>query len=137
MTRIERIRESVAGPVDADHLRQKSEAGWRLVALEWRREIEGEEQSETMIEEVPYGLRVAFDCLHLEEDPQERMILITMMDLIVQDHPISQVAAELNYPDSLVATYVPAAPVQLNTSPTGLKLKIDGRDNLLQPYFLN
>ena len=96
MARIERIRESVAGPVDADHLRQKSEAGWRLVALEWRREIEGEEQSETMIEEVPYGLRVAFDCLHLEEDPQERMVLITMMDLIVQDHPISQVAAELN-----------------------------------------
>ena len=96
MARVERIRESVAGPVDADHLRQKTEAGWRLVALEWRREIEGEEDSETIIEDVPYGLRVSGDCLHLEQDPEERMILINMMDLIIQDHRISEVADELN-----------------------------------------
>lgn len=40
-------------------------------------------------------------------------------------------------PDTLTAIYVPSANVQLNTSPAGLKLKIDGRDNLLQPYFMN
>jgi len=45
--------------------------------------------------------------------------------------------AESNTPDTLTATYVPAALVSLRTSPPGLTLKIDGRDNLLQPYFMN
>lgn len=47
-----------------------------------------------------------------------------------------QVAA-MTTPDTLTAIYVPAASVGLNTLPAGLKLKIDGRDNLLQPYFMN
>ena len=42
--------------------------------------------------------------------------------------------AELNAPDTLTATYVPSAMVSLMTQPIGLTLKIDGRDNLLQPY---
>ena len=97
MTRIERIRESVTGPVDADHMRQKTEAGWRLVALEWQREIQGEEtESEILIQDVPYGLRVSNDCLHLVEDPDEKNALMMMMELIVREDPFSQVASELN-----------------------------------------
>lgn len=97
MARIERIREAMAGPVDAEHMRQKTDAGWRLVALEWQREIPGEEaESETLIQEIPYGLRVAGDCLHLEEDPDERNALVVMMDLIVREDPFSQVARQLN-----------------------------------------
>jgi hypothetical protein len=97
MTRVERIREAVTAPVDAEHMRQKTDAGWRLVALEWRREIPGEEsESETLIQEIPYGLRVAGDCLHLEEDPDERNALVMMMDLIVREDPFAQVARELN-----------------------------------------
>jgi len=97
MARVERIRESVTGSVDAEHMRQKTEAGWRLVALEWQREIPGEEaESERLIQDVPYGLRVSGDCLHLEEDPDEKGALITMMELIVREDPFSQVASELN-----------------------------------------
>jgi len=97
MARVERIRESVTSPVDAEHMRQKTEAGWRLVALEWQREIPGEEaESERLIQDVPYGLRVATDCLHLEEDHDEKGALITMMELIVREDPFSQVATELN-----------------------------------------
>src|SRR5215472_12312903 len=97
MARVERIRESVAGTVDADHFRQKSEAGWKLVALEWQREIPGEEaESETLIQEIPYGLRVAGDCLHLEENPDEKSALMMMMELIVREDPFSQIASELN-----------------------------------------
>ncbi len=97
MPRVERIRESVTGPVDAEHIRQKAEAGWRLVALEWQRETQGEDgESETLIQEVPYGLRVAHDCLHLVEDPDEKSALVMMMELIVRDDPFSQVATELN-----------------------------------------
>jgi uncharacterized protein (TIGR03437 family) len=45
--------------------------------------------------------------------------------------------ADFNYPDTLTATYVPSAFVTLRTSPIGLTIKIDGRDNLLQPYNMN
>ncbi|HEY6971941.1 MAG TPA: recombinase family protein [Candidatus Angelobacter sp.] len=97
MGRSERIRESVMGPVDAEHMRQKTEAGWKLVALEWQREIPGEEpESETLIQEIPYGLRVAGDCLHLEENPDEKNALVMMMELIVREDPFSQIASELN-----------------------------------------
>jgi len=76
--------------------KQKTDAGWQLVALEWRREIQGEEAEQTIImEEIPYGLRVASDCARLEENPDEREILVQMMELIVQDNSVSQVAMEL------------------------------------------
>src|SRR4029077_2470957 len=97
MAKVERIREVVTGSVDMDYVRQKTEAGWKLVALEWRREIAGDESSEAVLmEEIPYGLRVAPDCSRLEEDPQERSVLVQMMELIVQDYSITLVASELN-----------------------------------------
>lgn len=47
-------------------------------------------------EEIPYGLRVADDGLRLEEEPEETRVLVAMMELLVQDHPFSKVARELN-----------------------------------------
>jgi len=69
------------------------------LSLEWEREIEtglprGEASS--LREEVPYGLRVAQDGLHLEENAAEKETLVRMMDLIVEDHSLSRVAEELN-----------------------------------------
>ena len=97
MPKVERIREVVTGSVDLDYVRQKTEAGWKLVAMEWRRELPGDEAKEAvLIEEIPYGLRVATDCSRLEEDPQERGVLVQMMELIVQDYSITLVASELN-----------------------------------------
>ena len=97
MPKLERIREIVKDSLTAEYLRQKTDAGWRLVAVEWQREVEAEaEQRPEFIEDVPFGLRVAADCQHLEEDPTERDILVLMMDLIVQDQPLSKVADGLN-----------------------------------------
>ncbi|HET7873444.1 MAG TPA: recombinase family protein [Terriglobales bacterium] len=97
MAKVERIREVVTGSVDLEYMRQKTEAGWKLVALEWRREIEGDREAEqVMVEEIPYGLRVASDCSRLEEDPAERAVLMQMMELIVQDYSVTLAAAELN-----------------------------------------
>lgn len=96
MAKVERIREVVTGSVDLDYVRQKTEAGWKLVAMEWRREIAGDDAQAVIVEEIPYGLRVAPDCSRLEEDPQERNVLVQMMELIVQDYSITLVASELN-----------------------------------------
>jgi len=74
---VERIREVVTGSVDLDYVRQKTEAGWKLVAMEWRREIAGDEAEQPIIvEDIPCGLRVASDSSRLEEDPQERAVLV-------------------------------------------------------------
>ena len=97
MAKVERIREVVTGSVDLDYVRLKTEAGWKLVAMEWRREIAGEDAEQPIIvEEIPYGLRVASDCSRLEEDPQERDVLVQMMELIVLDYSITLVATELS-----------------------------------------
>jgi hypothetical protein len=97
MAKVERIRETATGSVDLDYVRQKTEAGWKLVAMEWRREIAGDEAEQPIIvEDIPFGLRISVDCSRLEEDPQERAVLVQMMDLIVQDYSITLTASELN-----------------------------------------
>jgi len=97
MPKQEHLRELVAGELDPDHLKQRADEGWRLVAIEWQREAEAESGAGNgFLEEVPFGMQVAGDCLHLVDNPREREALVLMMDLIVQDHPLSYVARELN-----------------------------------------
>jgi hypothetical protein len=97
MPTVERIRDLVHGSVEPEYLRQREEAGWKITAIEWEREAEGEEpRAQEMLEEVSYGLRVATDCLHLEQNPEEMHTLMLMLDLIVQDYSLSRVASALN-----------------------------------------
>ena len=93
----ERIREEMSVPPSPDYWNRKSEAGWRLAAVEWIREVKGAEPvPPDPAQEIPYGLKIADDCAHLEVHPTEREALMTMLELIVQDRTLSQVAAELN-----------------------------------------
>ena len=96
MPKKEHLREIVTGQLDSDRLRQREQDGWRLVALEWQREVEGQSGEDRYLEEVPFGMQVADDCFHLVDNAREREALVMMMDLIVQDHPLSHVARELN-----------------------------------------
>jgi hypothetical protein len=97
MAKREQLRELVTGEPDPEHVRARVAAGWTMVAIEWQREVEGADgNGNGFQEEVPYGLQVGKDCLHLVDNPREREALVAMMDLIVQDHPLSHVARELN-----------------------------------------
>jgi hypothetical protein len=97
MSKLQRVREVPSDPLSPDYLNQKAKEGWRLTAVEWEREVEESTASPgPLAEEVPYGLRVSADCSHLEENTAEKQALIQMMDLIVQDAPLSLVAEELN-----------------------------------------
>jgi hypothetical protein len=58
-------------------------------------------------------LRVASDCSRLEEDPQERGVLVQMMELIVQDYSITLVASELNKRGLRTRTGSPWTPVSV------------------------
>jgi len=94
MSKLQRVREVPSGPLTQDYVSQKAKEGWKLTAVEWEREVD--EPAGALSDEVPYGQRVAADCSHLEENTAEKQALILMMDLIVQDAPLSLVAEELN-----------------------------------------
>ncbi len=47
-------------------------------------------------EPVPYGLKIAEDCMALEQDVLEREALIVMLEMIIQEKSLSEIAQELN-----------------------------------------
>jgi hypothetical protein len=97
MAKLERVREVMSKPLEPEYVKLRAEAGWKLVAVEWEREVEEAEQGPGYVgEEVPYGMRVGDDCVHLVENPAETQVLIQMLDGIVQDLPFSKIAEELN-----------------------------------------
>ena len=103
MSRTERLREAAKSPLELSYFTERAAAGWRLVALEWEREVSGDAPADSPRHErltpVPYGLRVSDDCLHLVENPLEMQVLKLMMEGIVQDFPLSGIADELNRRD--------------------------------------
>jgi hypothetical protein len=100
MAKIERIREAARSPLELNYFTERAASGWRLVALEWEREVPGDAPEPTRkLAPVPYGLRVSDDCLHLEENPLEMQTLKMMMEFIVQDFTLSRIATELNRRD--------------------------------------
>jgi hypothetical protein len=97
MAKVERIREMVTGPLDPEYVKQRADAGWELVAVEWQRQGEGVEPERSRRgEDVPYGSRVANDCAHLEENRSEMEALTLILELIVQDRSLSNMAEALN-----------------------------------------
>ncbi len=96
MTYFERTRDTLNGPLTPDLLRQRADAGWQVASIEWRRELPGDAPIESRVEEIPYGLRISEDCMRLEIDPEENLVLLQMMELLVQDFPFTSVASDLN-----------------------------------------
>jgi hypothetical protein len=102
MAKTERTRETVNGLPALEYLARKVQDGWKLVGLEWEREVAGAEpeapggEPREWSEDIPYGLRVSDDCARLVESPAELEIVTIALDMIVEDCPLSRVADELN-----------------------------------------
>ncbi|MGP8247836.1 MAG: hypothetical protein ACLQVN_25395 [Bryobacteraceae bacterium] len=102
MPKTERTHETVNGLPSLEYLARKVQEGWKLVGLEWEREVTGSDPDSPAtgprewLEEIPYGLRVSDDCARLVESPPELEILAIALDMIADDCPLSRVADELN-----------------------------------------
>jgi hypothetical protein len=97
MAKVERIRQVLSSPFGAEEFRTQTEQGWKVVAIEWEREIAEEvPQAPPAEEEPPFGLQVSKDSEQLEVNPTEREALFLMMELTVQEGPYSRIADELN-----------------------------------------
>lgn len=97
MARVERIREVLADPLTQAHIDRKSAEGWKPVVVVWERQVAGgQPEPANIAEEPPYGLKISEDCLQLEQDIQEKEALLVMLEMIIQDKPLSEIAESLN-----------------------------------------
>jgi hypothetical protein len=96
MSQREHSREVFSEPPSQEYWSRKAKDGWRLVAAEWERDSEKASAGTIWVEEVPYGMKVGEDNLHLIENPKEKEALILMLEMIVADKPLSEVAQWVN-----------------------------------------
>src|SRR5262249_23217928 len=101
MPKIESMRDVVSSWPSYEYVKNHEAAGWRLVAVEWQREVDGESTEPVavahgLMEEIPYGTRIASDCLHLQDNPTEMQILNHLAEMIVQDVSYTHMAESLN-----------------------------------------
>jgi Recombinase len=97
MPRVERMREVLPGTLTPAYIDQKSGEGWKPVVVIWERQVEGSQPEPANItEQVPYGLKISEDCLQLEQDIQEKEALVVMLEMIIQDKPLTEIAESLN-----------------------------------------
>lgn len=97
----QRIRELIAGPLTIDYFMKKAAEGWRVSSIEWVREV-ADSRQDTILEvtpapdEIPYGLRIAQDGMSLEHHPLERTVLLLILEEIVKEKRITEIATDLN-----------------------------------------
>lgn len=99
-----RYKEVLTAPLTAETLGLRTSQGWRAVAVEWERP---RDSGGPTLEAVPYGMRVAADHVHLEECPAEIDALLTILEGIVTDWPMSRIATDLNNRGSLMRNGMP------------------------------
>lgn len=107
---MERTREVITGPLTIDYFMRKAAEGWTLAAVEWVRpaaEAASPELPSPGVtaaiaesifpgEAVPYGLRLTDGGARLEPNPLEQTVLLLILDKIVKEQRITQIARELN-----------------------------------------
>ena len=100
MATTQRFRDVLTGSPTLEYLNHMSASGWRLAALEWERASDSAQTEQTDSTgreiELPYGVQISEDGLHLVENPAEMRVLMSAVNMIVDDLPMSGIAAGLN-----------------------------------------
>ncbi|MFL6354204.1 MAG: recombinase family protein [Bryobacteraceae bacterium] len=101
----QRSRDLVAGPLTLDYFMRRAADGWRPAAIEWVRDVDVQETAVDVAaavtsslepEEIPYGLHIGEDGLHLEPNPVENTVLLLILEKIVMEKRLNQIADDLN-----------------------------------------
>jgi len=90
--------------------RNADPGGFRTPIGRWEREVAGGAAQADIPDDVPYGLKISEDCLALEEDIQEKEALLVMLEMIIQDKPLSEIAESLNQRGSKTRHRTPWTP---------------------------
>lgn len=96
------IRDVITGELTLDYFVRRSAEGWKVESIEWVRESGDHKTSAELPDHltgfpaVPYGLQVAENGLHLEENPLEATVLLLILEQIVREKRIQEIAGQLN-----------------------------------------
>ncbi|HWF48785.1 MAG TPA: hypothetical protein VG168_17390 [Bryobacteraceae bacterium] len=95
------IRDVVTGELSLEYFAKRFAEGWKVFSIEWFRES-GEAavptESASLLDEretIPYGLRITEDGA-VQENPLEATVLLLILDQIVREKRIQEIATELN-----------------------------------------
>lgn len=98
------VRDLVTGQLTLDYFMQKAAEGWKISAVEWVREADGELEAGAFPEverrftneEIPYGFRIAESGMNLEQNPLETAVLMRVLEDIVKEKRLTDIAIDLN-----------------------------------------
>jgi hypothetical protein len=111
------IRDVVSGEVSLEYFARRFSEGWKLASIEWFRETAGSTtHSDTTAlaqpEAIPYGLRITGSGV-LEENPLEKTVLLLILEQIIREKRIQEIAAELNLKGYATRTGRPWGPTDV------------------------
>jgi hypothetical protein len=99
---MQRIRDTLAGQeLTLDYFMRRAAEGWSLAAVEWVRGVadpasDADTANPSALDQLPYGLQVAADGTRLEENALEKHVLLLILEKVVQEKRVTEIAAELN-----------------------------------------
>jgi Recombinase len=95
------VRDVVTGDLSLEYFARRFREGWRVASIEWVREsaeVGTPADSQSLLNEqtaLPYGFRIAEDGF-VQENPLEAAALLLILDQIVREKRIQEIARELN-----------------------------------------
>ena len=96
----QRKRDLVTGELTLNYFSLQSAAGWRIASIEWERD--GDEAALPNVfaspaeTAVPFGLQVSPTSPKLEENAWEASVLLLVLEQIVSEKRIPEIAHQLN-----------------------------------------
>ena len=97
---MQRIEDLITGDLTINYFGTRVAEGWRVARIEWVRESDMVSSPALPImpgaRPVPYGLQVAEGSRHLEENPLEAAVLMLILEQIVKERRITEIALLLN-----------------------------------------
>jgi hypothetical protein len=90
------LRDEMENPVSLDYFLRRSSAGWKLKAVEWEQADDTAVIDAPAPVESPYGIQLVPETARLQPKPDEVEVLQTILELIVVEKGVSNIAAELN-----------------------------------------
>ena len=95
------IRDVVTGELSLEYFAKRFGEGWKVSSIEWVREsdeVATPDETARLLNErtaLPYGFRVTEGGI-VQENPLEATVLLLILDQIVREKRIQEIATELN-----------------------------------------
>jgi hypothetical protein len=93
------VRDAISGELTLEYFAKRLAEGWKITTVEWVREQPAEKTQPMGLlgDQVtpPFGLRVSENGF-VEENPVEATVLLLILEQIVRERRIQEIATELN-----------------------------------------